>query len=412
MSPGRIYEGVGLEYPVFIERAEGAHLYDVDGKRYIDYLGAYGPHLLGHGHPRMVAALRDQLERGVLYGTPNPLEVTFAERLHELIPEMEKVRVVSSGTEAVMSAVRLARGVTGKRGLLKFEGDYHGHFDAVLVKAGSGASQVGDGGSTGIPRGISGDVVTVAYNDLEGARKAAHSQEGGIAAILVEPVSGNMGVVYPEPGFLEGLRALADEVEALLIYDEVIMGFRVRPGAAFPLVGPAPDLICLAKILGGGLPFGAYGGRADVMDRVAPSGPVYQAGTLAGNPLSVRAALTLMDIVTEPGFYERLEARSRDLSEAVLNEALQAGCEVSLTRFGSIWTLFFTPEAPHDMRGTKDQDKAAFSAYFRGMLEAGVLFAPSFYEAWFLTDAHTDEDIEDTIRAAHRVFPEVSAGAR
>lgn len=404
MSPARSYQGVGLPSPVFLERGEGAHVFDVDGNRYIDYLGAYGPHILGHGDPAIKEALHDQIERGLLFGTPNPLEVQLAERLHEAIPEVEKVRLVSSGTEAVMSVVRLARAVTGRDVILKFDGDYHGHFDAVLVKAGSGASQVGDGGSHGIPRGVSDDVVTVPYNDLEAARDAARSLGHRLAAILVEPVSGNMGVVLPRRGFLEGLRCLADETGALLVYDEVIVAFRRRFGAAFPLVGPVPDLLAMGKILGGGLCLGAYGGRARFMDQVAPSGFMYQAGTLAGNPLSARAALALLDRVAAPGFYERLDGRAERLAEGLLEEGTRAGWDISLTRFGSMWTLFFRKDAPENLDEAKDQDSEAFAAFFRGMLGRGVLLAPSFYEAWFLTDKHSDRDVEDTLRAARQVF--------
>lgn len=399
MSPARSYAGVGLSHPVFLASAHGAHVVDADGRTYIDYLGAFGPHLLGHGDRRLTSALVDQIDKGILFGTSHGLEVDLADRLAAAIPEMEKMRFVSTGTEAVMSAVRLARAATGRSKVLKFAGDYHGHADAFLAAAGSGARDAAGSGVPGVPEGAARDVLTVPYNDLEAAARAVREAGDDLAAILVEPVSGNMGVVLPTSDFLPGLRRLADASGALLVYDEVILGFRARYGAAFPLVGPAPDIIVLGKVLGGGLPIAAYGARAGLMDLIAPEGPVFQAGTHAGNPLSVRAALVLLDAAGEPGFYERLEARSEALCEGIMALARQAGANVSLTRFASMWTLFFRPTPPANMDEAREHDREAFARFFGAMLARGVLLAPSPYEAWFLTSAHDDDDVETTLAA-------------
>lgn len=404
MSPARSYEGVGLSDPVFLASGRGARVTDADGRTYIDYLGAFGPNLLGHAHPAITAALTDQIGKGVLFGTPHALEVELAEKLAAAIPEMEKVRFVTTGTEAVMSAVRLARAATGRSVVLKFSGDYHGHADAFLASAGSGARDAAGSGVPGVPQGALADVRTVPYNDPEAAARAAHAAGRDLAAILVEPISGNMGVVLPAPDFLPELRRLADATGALLVYDEVIVGFRARYGAAFPLVGPAPDLLILGKVLGGGLPLAAYGGRADLMDLVAPAGPVFQAGTHAGNPLAVRAALALLATAGEPGFYEGLEERSLTLCEGLLAAAKAAAAPVSLTRFASMWTLFFRPTPPTSMEEARHHDREAFSHFFRRMLAEGVLLAPSPYEAWFLSAAHDATDLAVTLAAAGRAF--------
>lgn len=390
--------------PAFLERAAGARVWDVDGRSYIDYLGAFGPHILGHGHPRLVAALAEQLERGLLFGTPHRGEVELAERLVAAVPCLEQVRLVSSGTEAVMSMVRLARAATGRSLVLKFDGHYHGHFDGALVSAGSGAAQSGDGGSEGIPGAVLAQTVSIPFNDLSAARQVAEQHRGDLALILVEPVCGNMGVVYPVPGFLAGLRQLADDVGALLAYDEVIVGFRARFGPAYPLVGPAPDLIAFGKALGGGLPIGAYGGRADLMRLVTPLGPMFQAGTYAGNPLSVRAALTVLDILSEPDVYLRLEEGASSLADGLLAIGRHQGWPLSLTRLGSTWTLFFRAEPPHSLAEAAQQDRAAFSRFFQGMLARGILLAPSFYESWFWTLAHGARELEETLEASQLVF--------
>lgn len=404
MSPARSFGSLGLRSPVFLERGEGAWVWDADGRSYIDYLGAFGPHILGHGDRRLVAALTRQLQTGILFGTPHQGEVLLAERLVAAVPCMDQVRLVSSGTEALMSVVRLARAATGRDLVLKFDGHYHGHFDGALVSAGSGASQSGDGGSSGIPDQVRQRTLSVPFNDLPAARRAVvdHGQE--LALILVEPICGNMGVVWPQDGYLQALRDLADEVGCLIAYDEVIVGFRGRFGPAYPLVGPAPDLIAFGKVLGGGLPLGAYGGRRDLMKLVTPLGRMFQAGTHAGNPLSVAAALTLLEILAEDGIYEQLEAGSQRLADGLLAAGRRHGWPVSLSRFGSTWTLFFSAQAPSDLVEATAQDRVLFARFFTGMLAAGVLLAPSFYESWFWTLAHGEAECERTLEAAERVF--------
>lgn len=404
MSPARSFAPVGGGAPVFLERAAGARVWDVDGRAYIDYLGAFGPNIVGHGHPRLLADLAGQLERGLLFGTPHRGEVELAERLVAVVPCLEQVRLVSSGTEAVMSMVRLARAATGRSLVLKFDGHYHGHFDSALVGAGSGAAQNGNGGSEGIPGPVMAETLSIPFNDLAAARRAVDEHRQELAVILVEPVCGNMGVVFPVPGFLAGLRQLADETGALLAYDEVIMGFRARFGPVYPLVGPAPDLIAFGKALGGGLPMGAYGGRADLMRLVTPLGPMFQAGTYAGNPLSVRAALTVLDILSEPDVYARLEEGSSRLADGLLALGRRHGWPLSLTRLGSTWTLFFRPEPPHSQSEAAQQDRAAFSRFFQGMLDHGILLAPSFYESWFWTLAHGRRELDETLEASRLVF--------
>ncbi len=404
MSPARSFKSLQLKAPVFLERASGAWVWDADGKAYIDYLGAFGPHILGHGNERLLASLRRQLETGILFGTPHEGEVLLAEQLVEAVPCADQVRLVSSGTEAVMSVVRLARAATGRALVLKFDGHYHGHFDGALVAAGSGASQSGDGGSSGIPDPIRQRTLSVPFNDLAAVRQVVARRGSDLALILVEPICGNMGVVWPKDGFLQGLRELADEAGCLIAYDEVIVGFRGQFGPAYPLVGPAPDLIAFGKVLGGGLPLGAYGGHRDLMRLVTPLGPMFQAGTHAGNPLSVAAALTLLEILAEGGVYERLERGSKRLADGLLAAGRRHGWPVSLSRFGSTWTLFFSDQAPSNLIEAKAQDHALFTRFFTGMLARGVLLAPSFYESWFWTLAHGESEGERTLVAAEAVF--------
>ncbi|MHB1980789.1 MAG: aspartate aminotransferase family protein [Sulfobacillus sp.] len=404
MSPARSFGSVGLAAPVFLDRAEGAWVWDADGNRYIDYLGAFGPHILGHGDRRLTAALVTQVQHGILFGTPHQGEVLLAEKLVAAVPCLDQVRLVSSGTEALMSVVRLARAATGRDLVLKFDGHYHGHFDGALVAAGSGASQTADGGSSGIPAPIRQRTLSVPFNDLTAARRAVASHAQELALILVEPICGNMGVVWPHQGYLQGLRTLADEAGCLLAYDEVIVGFRARFGPAYPLVGPAPDLIAFGKVLGGGLPLGAYGGRRDLMQLVTPLGAMFQAGTHAGNPLSVTAALTVLQILAEDGVYQRLEEGAKQLADGLLAAGLRHGWPVSLSRLGSTWTLFFTAQAPSELVGAQSQDRALFARFFAGMLTAGVLLAPSFYESWFWTLAHGEAECERTLQAAEQVF--------
>lgn len=409
-SPSRSFYGVGGGVPPFIERAAGAYLWDADGHRYIDYIGAYGPLVFGHAHPRIVAAIRECAERGTVYGAPTELETAFARRLCEAIPSLERIRFVNSGTEAVVSAVRVARAYTGRTRLIKFEGCYHGHSDIALVKAGSGPATLGIADSAGVPPAVAADVLSLPYNDIPALRQAFDRHGGEIAAVLVEPVVGNMGIVLPEPGFLPAISALARAHGALVIYDEVITAFRARFGAAQDALGVRPDLTCLGKAIGGGLPIGAYGGRRDVMDFVAPLGPAYQAGTLAGNPLSVSAGMAALDVLSEPGTYERLERLTRRLAEGVLAAARRHGVPATANVWGSGFTLFFGPDPVRDYASARRSDAGAFARFFHQMLARGVHLAPSRFEAWFLSVAHTDADVEQTIAAADASLASLAAG--
>ncbi|MGE5590250.1 MAG: glutamate-1-semialdehyde 2,1-aminomutase [Bacillota bacterium] len=406
-SPSRSFKAVGGGAPVFIARAQGAYLWDADGNRYIDYLAAYGPVILGHAHPEMTAAIADAASRGTLYGTPTELEVELAERLREAIPSMERVRLVNSGTEAVMTAVRLARAATGRSRIMKFEGCYHGHSDIALVKAGSGPSTLGIADSAGVPPHVAADVITLPFNDLNALKDALDRWGSEVAAILVEPVVGNMGVVAPEPGFLDGVTQLLHQAGGLVIYDEVITAFRFTYGGAQNILGQSPDLTCLGKIIGGGLPIGAYGGRRELMDLIAPSGATYQAGTLAGNPLTVTAGLKALEILRRPGTYEGLEARSRYLADGVLQAAREFGHQVQLNRYGSGFTLFFTATPVRDYATAQTADAGRFARLFRGLLDRGVHLAPSRFEAWFLTIAHSQQDLDDTLEATRQVLSDM-----
>lgn len=407
-SPARSFVPMGGHAPLFIERAKGGRMYDVDGRSYIDFLGAFGPNVVGHRHPVVEERVRRQLERGVLYGTPTEAEVELAERLCAAVPEMEMVRLVSSGTEAVMSAIRLARAATGRRVIVKFDGNYHGHADAVLVRAGSGATTTGSGGSAGVPAGVGQDVRSLPYNDL-GVLAELFDREGGdIAAVLIEAASGNMGVVRPLPGYLEGVSEVAHRHGALVIDDEVILGFRLRYGIAGPGMGLRPDILCLGKAIGGGLALGAYGARRELMELIAPLGPMFQAGTLAGNPLSTAAALASLDVLAEPGVYEGLDAMGRRLADGVTDAARRHGAPVSLERLGSMFTLFFRPGPPRNYEEAKQHDTASFRRFFWAMLRQGVYLAPSPYEAWFVSLGHTDRDIDEAIQAAGEAFTETA----
>lgn len=399
-SPARSFVPMGGDAPLFIDRAEGGHIYDVDGRAYIDFLGAFGPNVIGHRHPVVEERIRRQLERGVLYGTPTAAEVELAERLCAAVPEMEMVRLVSSGTEAVMSAIRLARAATGRAVVVKFDGNYHGHFDAVLVRAGSGASTTGAGGTTGVPEGVGRDVRSLPYNDVS-ALEALFAEEGDrIAAVLIEAASGNMGVVRPLPGYLRAVSEIAHRHGALVIDDEVILGFRLRYGIVGPELGLEPDIVCLGKAIGGGLALGAYGARTELMRLIAPLGPMFQAGTLAGNPLSTAAALAALDVLAEPGVYECLDRMGMRLADGVMNAARRCGAELSLERMGSMFTLFFRPTPPKNYEEAKAHDKTAFRGFFWEMLREGVYLAPSAYEAWFVSLGHREADIDEAIAAA------------
>ena len=407
-SPVRAFKAVGGT-PLFIRKAEGARMWDADGKGYIDYVGSWGPLILGHAHPSVIEAITQAALRGTSYGAPCAAEVELADRVVRLVPSIQKVRFVSSGTEATMSALRLARGFTGRRKILKFEGCYHGHADALLVAAGSGVATLGIPGSPGVPEGTVADTVTAPYNDLGAVEKVVEAHGPDLAAIIVEPVAGNMGCVAPRDGYLQGLRDLATRAGALLVFDEVMTGFRLSSGGAQVLYGIKPDLTCLGKIIGGGLPVGAYGGRADIMDHVAPSGPVYQAGTLSGNPLAMAAGCVTLDLLQRSGTYMRLEMLAARLHAGLLGARDEADVKVTINRVGSMITLFFTPGPVHDYASAKTSDTTLFARFFHELLERGVYFPPAQFEAAFVSLAHTESDIDATVRAAGEIFRELRA---
>ena len=402
-SPVRAYRAVNRT-PPFILRAKGCRIYDVDGNSYIDYVGSWGPMIVGHAHPQVVNALKRAANHGTSYGAPTPIEVRLAEMLVRAVPSMAMVRLVNSGTEAVMSAIRLARAATTRDLIIKFDGGYHGHADSLLVKAGSGAATFGLPDSPGVPSDLARQTLTAPYNDLAATRRLFEAHAGAIAAVIVEPIAGNMGVVPPEPGFLEGLRALTAEHGALLMFDEVISGFRAAYGGAQALYGVVPDLTCLGKIIGGGLPVGAYGGRRDLMELIAPAGPVYQAGTLSGNPLAVSAGIATLKLLAKPGVYDALEATGAVLESGLADAAKAAGVPVQINRAGSVLTVFFTPTRVRDFATAKTSDTARFARFFSAMLDAGIYLPPSQYEAWFVSLAHTEREIQRTIKAGKAAF--------
>ena len=402
-SPVRAFRSVGGQ-PRFIKRAKGARLYDLDGNTYIDYVLSWGPMILGHASPTVVSAIKNAAERGTSYGAPTELEVELADRIRDAFPSMEKSRLVSSGTEAVMSAIRVARGFTKRDGVLKFEGCYHGHSDYLLAKAGSGLTTLGIPDSLGVPADFAKHTLTAPYNDIRTVQRILRDRGKDLACIIVEPVAGNMGVVPPAPDFLPALRQLATDHDILLIFDEVISGFRVHYGGAQALYGVTPDLTVLGKIIGGGLPVGAYGGRRDIMDLIAPAGPVYQAGTLSGNPLAVTAGLATLKQLRAKNLYKQLEERSAALARGLADEAKRAGIALTQTRVGSMLTSFFTQEPVVDWNSAKKSDTKRYGLFFHGMLEQGIYLAPSQFEAAFLSTAHTSADIEKTIRAARVAF--------
>nr|WP_296749057.1 glutamate-1-semialdehyde 2,1-aminomutase [Thioalkalivibrio sp.] len=402
-SPVRAFKGVGGT-PVFMERAEGAYIFDADGKRYIDYIGSWGPMVAGHAHPEVIEAVREACLSGLSFGCPTSLEVTMAERVCELVPSMDMVRMTSSGTEATMSAVRLARGYTGRDRIVKFEGNYHGHGDALLVKAGSGALTLGQPSSPGVPVALAELTTTLNYNDSEGVRAWFAEHGADVACVIVEPIAGNMNCIPPRPGFLETLREVCDESGAVLIFDEVMTGFRVAAGCAQALYGVAPDMTTLGKIIGGGMPVGAFGGRRAIMEHLAPVGPVYQAGTLSGNPIAMTAGLKTLEILSRPGFHDALEAKTQRLVAGMLEAARAAGVPMTANQVPGMFGLFFTGETVTDYAQATRCDLAAFKRFFHGMLDAGIYLAPSAFEAGFISSAHSDADIDETIATARDVL--------
>jgi glutamate-1-semialdehyde 2,1-aminomutase len=403
-SPVRAFNGVGGT-PRFIDHADGAYLYDVDGHAYVDYIGSWGPMLLGHNHPAIKAAVIKAVEKGLSYGAPTEIEVLMAEKVRQIVPSMEQVRMVNSGTEATMSAIRLARGYTGRDKIVKFEGCYHGHADSLLVKAGSGALTLGQPNSPGVPADFAKHTLTCVFNDLDSVREAFTQYGSEIACIIVEPVAGNMNCIPPVPGFLEGLRTICDEFGALLILDEVMTGFRVSLRGAQGYYNIDPDLTTLGKIIGAGMPVGAFGGKKKVMQYIAPTGPVYQAGTLSGNPVAMAAGLTMLDLLLEPGLYEQLSAKTARVAEGLKAAAAKHGIPLAITYVGGMFGFFFTEETEITRYEQVTRcDMERFKRFYHLMLEEGVYLAPSAYEAGFLSLAHGDKEIEHTLAAAERSF--------
>lgn len=407
-SPVRAFRAVGTT-PRFIDRAQGARIWDVDGNEYVDYVCSWGPLILGHAHPQVIGAIQAAAARGTSYGAPTILETELARMVVAAVPSVEMVRMVNSGTEATMSASRLARAYTKRSKILKFTGCYHGHADSFLIKAGSGAATLGLPDSPGVLESVAASTLTVAYNDLTAVEEVFARFGNDLAAVIVEPVAGNMGVVPPAPGFLEGLREITRRYGALLIFDEVITGFRVAYGGAQVRYGVEADLTCFGKIIGGGLPVGAYGGRREIMSLIAPAGPVYQAGTLSGNPLAMTAGIETLKVLQRPGVYEALEEKGAYLERGLKEAAGAAGVPVVINRVGSLLTVFFTAEPVTDFASAARSDTSLYARFFRAMLEEGIYLAPSQFEAAFLSLAHSREDLDQTIEAAGRAFRQLAA---
>ena len=408
-SPVRAFKSVGGE-PFFVQRADGPHLFDVDGNRYIDYVGSWGPMIVGHNHPQVRDAVQRAIQDGLSFGAPCPAEVAMAETITRLIPSCEMVRMVNSGTEATLSAIRLARGATGRMRIVKFEGCYHGHGDSFLVKAGSGMLTLGVPTSPGVPAGLSELTSTLSYNDFEGATRLFDEVGGEVACVIVEPVVGNANCLPPRAGYLQHLRELCTRHGALLIFDEVMTGFRVALGGAQAHYGVVPDLTTFGKIIGGGMPVGAYGGRRDLMAQIAPSGPIYQAGTLSGNPVAMAAGLAMLELVQAPGFHDRLTLATNALCDGLEQAAREAGVPLTTTRVGGMFGLFFTDQQVDTYAQAIACDIAAFNRFFHAMLERGVFLAPSAYEAGFMSSAHGEEVIAQTVAAAREAFKVVAEG--
>ncbi|GIO37807.1 glutamate-1-semialdehyde 2,1-aminomutase 1 [Paenibacillus antibioticophila] len=416
-SPSRSFKAVGGGAPVFMKRAQGAHFWDVDDNRYVDYLAAYGPIITGHAHPHITRAIQEAAANGTLYGTPTELEIKMAKMLKQAIPSMDKVRFVNSGTEAVMTTIRVARAYTKRNKIIKFAGCYHGHSDLVLVAAGSGPSTLGIPDSAGIPTSIAHEVITVPFNDAPALKEALDKWGDDVAAVMVEPIVGNFGMVMPKPGFLEDLCRLTRQYGALVIYDEVITAFRFHYGSAQTYAGLdnheaiAPDLTALGKIIGGGLPIGAYGGTKEVMEQVAPLGPAYQAGTMAGNPASISAGIACLEVLQTPGVYEEMERLTIKLTNGLAGFARQYGIPLTINRIRGSFSTHFCDHPVTNYDEAQDTNGEMFAAFFRAMLNRGVNLAPSKYEAWFLTTAHTEEDIDFTLEAAEASFKEINGSA-
>lgn len=403
-SPVRAFGAVGGT-PIFFESASGAYMFDADGKRYTDYVLSWGPMLLGHGHPDVLNAIRTQLEKAMTFGTPTELEIQLADKICSIVPGMEMIRMVNSGTEATMSAIRLARGYTGRDKIIKFEGCYHGHSDSLLVKAGSGALTLGVPSSPGVPECLADHTVTLSYNDVDQVKQAFAEIGDQVACVIVEPVVGNMNCVPPIPGFLEALRECCTASGALLIIDEVMTGFRISQQGAIGYYGIDADLICLGKVIGGGMPVGAFGGKRKIMEHIAPLGPVYQAGTLSGNPVAMAAGLATLNLISQPGFLAPVSARTTRLVEGLCERADAAGVPLTSNHVGTMWGIFFsTEEKIINYSQVMKCDTERFAKFFHGMLLEGVYLAPASYEAGFMSAAHTDEDIQNTLDAAERVF--------
>ena len=402
-SPVRAFRAVGGQ-PFFVDRAKGAHIWDVDGNEYIDYVGTWGPAILGHAHPKVVRAVQAAAEHGTSFGIPNPFEVTIAKLICSVVRSIEKVRMCNSGTEATMSAIRLARGFTKRDKIIKFDGGYHGHADSLLVKAGSGALTFGNPDSAGVPAAFTQHTIVLPYNDQDALTAAFQANKNQIAGIIIEPVPGNAGLYLPKPGYLEFIRNLTQANGALLIFDEVMTGFRLAKGGAQERFGIRPDLSCFGKVIGGGLPVGAFGGRAEIMDCLAPLGPVYQAGTLSGNPLAMSAGIATLEELSSGDAYDRLEKLGATLETGMKEAARAAGVPVQFNRCGSMFCGYFTQKPVHNLADAMTSDREQFKKYFHGMLDGGVYLAPSQFEAGFLSLAHSDADIEKTVQTAARVL--------
>jgi glutamate-1-semialdehyde 2,1-aminomutase len=402
-SPVRAFRAVGGN-PFFVNRAKGAHVWDVDDNSYIDYVGTWGPAILGHAHPKIIKAIQNTAEQGTSFGIPNPLEVTMAKRVCAAVPSVQKVRMCNSGTEACMSAIRLARGFTKRDKIIKFDGCYHGHADSLLVKAGSGALTFGHPDSAGVPAAFTQHTIVLPYNDIEAVKAAFEANKGQIAGIIVEPVPGNAGLYLPKPGYLEFLSEITRENGALLIFDEVMTGFRLSVGGAQKIYGITPDLSTFGKIIGGGLPVGAFGGRAEIMDYLAPLGPVYQAGTLSGNPLAMAAGLANLEELESSGSYCKLDERAEQLEAGMKQAAKDAKIPVQFNSIGSMFCGYFTDKPVHNLADAMHSDRDRFKKFFHGLLNEGVYLAPSQFEAGFISAAHTSEDIENTVKAAAKIM--------